>query len=241
MAEPAHAPPAPQSNPAEVAAFLAKVKAMAPPVRAEGRGRLIFAMDATMSRQPTWDLALSLQAEMFEAVKAVGRLDVQLVYYRGFGECRASAWVGDPEALARLMTQVHCEGGMTQIGRVLGHALGEAGQKGVDALVFVGDCMEEEVDRLAHKAGELALLGVPVFVFQEGHDGRAAVTFREIARLTRGAFCRFDQGSAAELKALLTAVAVYAAGGRAALEDLSRAGASSAPRLLLGQMKSPDP
>ena len=75
-----------------------------------------------MSRQPTWDMALALQADMFHAVKAVGGLDVQLVYFRGTGECRASKWVSDPDALAALMTQVHCAGGYTQIGKVLSHA-----------------------------------------------------------------------------------------------------------------------
>jgi len=91
-----------------------------------GRGRLIFAMDATMSRQPTWDLALGLQAEMFRAVKEVGCLHVQLVYFRGYGETRASKWVGDPKDLARLMTQVSCQGGYTQIRNVLTHACSES-------------------------------------------------------------------------------------------------------------------
>ena len=63
----------------------------------------MFAMDATMSRAPTWDMALKLQGEMFAAVKEVGGLDVQLMYFRGLGECRASKWVSDPDALARLM------------------------------------------------------------------------------------------------------------------------------------------
>ena len=80
--------------------------------RQPGRGRLVFAMDATMSRQPTWDMALALQADMFQAVKAVGGLDVQLVYFRGAGECRASRWVSDPDALAALMTRVTCAGGL---------------------------------------------------------------------------------------------------------------------------------
>ena len=91
---------APRSSDAEVDAFLAHVNTLAP-VTADGRGRLIFAMDATMSRQPTWDLALGIQADMFRAVKEVGGLDVQLVYFRGFGETRASKWVSDPEALER--------------------------------------------------------------------------------------------------------------------------------------------
>ena len=61
--------------------------------REAAAGRLIFALDATMSRQPTWDIACKLQGEMFETARALGGLDVQLVYFRGFGECRASRLV----------------------------------------------------------------------------------------------------------------------------------------------------
>ena len=57
-----------------------------------------------MSRQPTWDLACSLQAAMFDAAARTGGLEVQLVYYRGHGEARASRWVADAAALKRLMT-----------------------------------------------------------------------------------------------------------------------------------------
>jgi hypothetical protein len=177
-------------------------------------------------------MALALQADMFHAVKAIGGLDVQLIYFRGAGECRASKWVSDPDALAALMTRVHCAGGYTQIRKVLSHAHSEATKKPVNALVYVGDCMEENIDELCGRAGELALLGVPVFLFQEGSDARAEKAFREIARLTKGAYCRFDAGSAAQLKELLSAVAVYAAGGRKALEALSGRGA----RLLLKQL-----
>ena len=116
-----------RSSETEVESFLARLNAVAP-VTTEGRGRLIFAMDATMSRQPTWDLGLGLQAEMFRAVKQVGGLDVQLVYFRGLGETRASKWVSDPEALARLMTRVSCQGGYTQIRKVLSHARRESEQ-----------------------------------------------------------------------------------------------------------------
>jgi hypothetical protein len=178
-------------------------------------------------------MALALQADMFQAVKSIGGLDVQLVYFRGAGECRASRWVSDPDALAALMTHVTCAGGYTQIRKVLTHALKEAAAKPISALVYVGDCMEEDVDDLCGRAGELALIGVPVFLFQEGDDARAEKTFREIARLTKGAWCRFDAGSAAQLKELLAAVAVYAAGGRKALQALSGQGA----RMLLQQLK----
>jgi hypothetical protein len=222
------------SSEVEVDAFLDKVKSLSVSQKAGTRGRLIFAMDATMSRQPTWDMALGLQAGMFSSVKAVGGLDVQLVYFRGFGECQSSKWVKNPEALASLMTQVSCRGGHTQIGRVLSHALNETNDTRVNALVYVGDCMEENIDDLSAVAGELGLLGMPVFLFQEGNDTKAETAFREIARLTGGAYCRFDAGSAAQLRELLSAVAVYAAGGRKALEDYS--GGKGGARGLLEQL-----
>jgi len=211
--------------------FIAQMKAAVPRTSGE-RGRLIFAMDATMSRQPTWDMALALQADMFSAVKDVGGLDVQLIYFRGAGECRASKWVRDPDALARLMTTVHVAGGFTQIRKILSHARKESERQRVHALVYVGDATEENVDDLCGRAGELAVLGVPVFVFQEGDNAEAARAFGEIARLTKGAHCRFGHGSAKELRDLLAAVAVYAAGGRAALEDMSRRGGDGATLLI---------
>lgn len=230
------APASRKSSTGDVAEFLERVKTLAPQATG-GRGRLIFAMDATMSRQPTWDMALALQADMFQAVKAVGGLDVQLVYFRGAGECRASKWVGNPDALAQLMTTVDCRGGYTQIRKVLSHARQEAEKRKVQALVYVGDCMEEDADDLCGRAGELALHGVPVFLFQEGSDRRAERTFREVARLTKGAWCRFDQGSAEQLRELLSAVAVYAAGGRQALEQLQLRGGNRGAQRLLTEMK----
>ncbi len=223
--------PARVSTDADVAEFVRRMKDLGP-ATAAGRGRLVFAMDATMSRQPTWDMALALQVEMFRAVKAIGGLDVQLVYFRGAGECRSSKWVSDPDALSALMTKVACAGGYTQIRKLLWHARAVAARKPVNALVYVGDCMEEDIDDLCGRAGELALLGVPSFLFQEGADARAERAFREIARLTKGAYCRFDAGSAGQLRDLLSAVAVYAAGGRKALAALG----GRAPRLLLEQL-----
>jgi hypothetical protein len=200
-----------------------------------GRGRLIFALDATMSRQPTWDSACHLQAEMFKEAAAIGGLDVQLVYYRGLSECRASQWVSQPGRLASLMEKIDCRGGHTQIGRVLNHARKESQGRRVQALVFVGDAMEEPIDDLCAAAGELGLLGVPAFMFQEGSEPVAERAFREIARLSRGAYCRFAPGAAHELAELLRAAAAYAAGGMKALSDLS-ACRNSGAQLLLRQM-----
>src|SRR5246500_2185094 len=218
----------------EIAAFVAKARAMSPHA-AGARGRLVFALDATMSRQPTWDMACALQADMFREAAALGSLDIRLVYYRAFNECRASGWISDSAQLAKLMSKIDCRGGNTQIGKVLSEARREAVSAGVRAVVFVGDAMEESVDELCARAGELGMLKVPVFLFQEGHDGAAEHAFREIARLTGGAWCRFDPGAAAQLRELLRAAAVYAAGGREALLRLSSRESGAAK--LLGQLK----
>ena len=218
----------------DIAAFVAKARAMSPHA-AGARGRLVFALDATMSRQPTWDMACALQADMFREAQALGSLDIRLVYYRGLNECRASGWISDSAQLAKLMSKIDCRGGNTQIGRVLSEARREAVASAVRAVVFVGDAMEEPIDQLCVKAGELGLLKVPVFMFQEGHDEVAEPAFREIARLTGGAWCRFDPGAAAQLRELLRAAAAYAAGGREALLLLSKSASGAAK--LLGQMK----
>ncbi|WP_321339877.1 VWA domain-containing protein [Breoghania sp.] len=225
------------SSRGEIDAFLQKTRELsaAKPVQT-GRGRLVFALDATMSRQPTWDTACAIQGDMFATTAAIGGLDVQLVYFRGMGECRASKWAGDANRLGALMSGISCRGGHTQISKVLNHTLNETRKRKVQALVYVGDCMEEKADDLCALAGELGMLGVPAFVFQEGAEPVAEATFREIARLTNGAFCRFSSSSAKELRDLLSAVAAYAAGGREALEDMSRRGGAGA-RLLIGQMR----
>lgn len=216
----------------DVAAFLDKVKSLGSAVTAGKRGRLIFALDATMSRQPTWDTACTLQADMFREAAATGGLDIQLVYFRGMGECGASQWVADSARLAKLMSGIDCRGGHTQIAKVLTHARKENEAQKVQALVYVGDAMEEKVDDLCAYAGELGLRGMPVFMFQEGGDSVAEKAFREVARLSRGAYCRFDTGAAHELGELLRAVAAYAAGGLKALSNLSARNDRGAQKLL---------
>jgi hypothetical protein len=223
-----------RSGDEDIAAFVEAARKAPAPARS-GRGRLIFALDATMSRQPTWDLAQTLQAKMFEAAASLGGLDVQLVYFRGLNECRASNFVSGGQGLKELMSRIDVRGGSTQIKRVLAHARNEARSAKVGALVFIGDAMEENPDTLASLAGELTLLGVKAFMFQEGHDPAARRTFGEIARLTGGAYSAFDAGASVRLAALLRAAAAYAAGGHAALAR--EAAADPEARLLLSQMR----
>ena len=217
--------------------FLTKVDQL-PARNADGSraGRLIFAMDATASRAPTWDMACRLQGDMFSKTRSIGELHLQLVFFRGYDECKSSSWLSSSEKLVRLMSSVQCLAGQTQIERVLKHALSEARQGEVDALVYVGDAMEEDVDKLGALAGQLKLYQLPMFIFQEGKNPRATRAFEQFAKLSGGAHCQLDYNSAAELGELLNAAAVYAAGGKKALDDYARlAGTSS--RNLLRQLK----
>lgn len=232
-------PPAPKAGQGDaVAEFLREVAATPAPPRQTGepRGRLIFALDATASREPTWDRAARIQGEMFKAAAGLGGLELRLAFFRGFGEFKVGRWVSDSASLLKLMTSVHCAAGETQIAKVLQHAANQTRERRVNALVLVGDAMEEDLDHLGRLAGELGVLGVPVFAFQEGADPVTAFAFKEIARLSGGAYCPFDAASAHLLGQLLAAVAVYAAGGRSALLDLAKR-QGGAVLLLADQMK----
>ncbi|MCI4680285.1 VWA domain-containing protein [Rhodoblastus acidophilus] len=212
----------------------APAKASAQP--ASGRGRLVFALDATMSRQPTWDLAQQVQGQMFAVAAACGGLDIQLVYFRGLNECRASGFMRDGAGLGRAMSKISVMSGQTQIGRVLRHIRTERGEAPLGAFVYVGDSMEEKADDLGRIAGELGLLGVKGFFFHEGGDTKAAAVFKDLARLSGGAYAVFDSRAPGRLAALLRAAAAYAAGGYQALRDRANAGEAEA-RQLLSQMR----
>ena len=205
-----------------VADFVAEARSIGAVVgKAAPVGRLLFAIDATQSREPTWDLAAGLQARMFEAAAGTGGLQVQLVYFRGFDECRSSRWHDHARPLVEAMGRIGCRAGHTQIMRVLNHAIAERERGRLDALVLIGDACEEDHDAIAGAAARLRLMGVPIFAFHEGSDRRSSELFRELARVTKGAFHRFDAQAPATLLALLRAAATYASGGQAALKALA--------------------
>jgi len=219
----------------EVSEFLEKV-ARTPVAKSDTDvSRLMFAMDATASRGPTWDHACHLQAQMFEATSQIGDLAVQLCHYGGFNHFSAGNWCRSSLQLQGEMTRVRCLGGHTQIRRVLEHAIAEHRKNRLRAIVFVGDAIEENPDELCHLAGQLGVLGVPLFMFQEGHDPGVRSVFMQMAELSGGAFAPFNLASASELKDLLSAVAVFATGGRAALEKFEKREGS--PPLLTRQLR----
>jgi hypothetical protein len=202
-----------------------------------GGGRLVFALDATASREPTWDHACQLQSEMFEQTRSLGGLSVQLCYYRGYREFHATDWLCNTDRLMQQMNAVRCLGGHTQIARLLSHVRSETRLKKVQAVIFIGDCVEESVDDLCALAGELGLLQVPVFIFHEGNDSTAERAFRHISQLSGGAYCQFDQHSPQLMRELLGAIAVYASGGHRALENFSQ-GKSAALLRLTRQLRN---
>ena len=227
-----NAPMVRRSSSSEIDKFLGR--AARTPALSDVKGRLIFAVDATMSRQPTWDRATEIQSDMFEVAQSIGALGVQLVYFRGRGEFEVSPWTTTPAQLAAHMRDVTCRSGFTQLRCVLMHAAEEARRTRVGALVYIGDCFEENPDAVAKAAGVLALTGVPAFMFHEGNDAVASATFREVARLTRGIYARFDQGAARQLRELLRAAAAYATGGSIGLRELGgRVGGETARLALL--------
>ena len=202
------------------------------PVVKGQRVRLVFAMDATASREPTWDMATSLHGELFNTAKA-RNLSVQLVYYRGFHEFHASSWNDSPASLLQSMQDVRCLGGVTQIARVLTHIRKEASASELRAAVFIGDACEENPLELFSMAGELGLYRVPVFLFQEGENPLARSVFAGIAQRTNGAHVPFQPGSSRQLAELLGAVATYATEGIDAIRKLKGSMATK----LLTQMR----
>lgn len=198
-----------------------------------GSKRMIFAMDATASRQPSWDRACQLQGQMFAATDKLGGIQVQLCYYRGFHEFHYSPWYSDTQSLLKTMTAVQCLGGYTQIERVLNHCTEQHKAGPVKAAVLIGDAVEENVDALCAKAGSLGMLGVPLFMFQEGNDPGVRHCFEQMAQLSKGAYATFDEHSASHLAELLAAAATFASAGLDALAQMR----SPAARQLLQQLK----
>ncbi|NOY72646.1 MAG: VWA domain-containing protein [Gammaproteobacteria bacterium] len=204
----------------DVQVFLQKLAATSPPAITTHQmdARLLFAMDATASRAMLWQQACDIQSDMFQQTTQLGHLSIQLAYYRGYGEFYACPWATNANALLREMSRVTCSAGITQIERVLAHAFTEHNKRPIQAVVFIGDSVEEQTEHLYERAGALAIHGIPVFMFQEGYEAKTEQVFRRIAKMTRGAYCHFDAGSAVQLKALLLAVSQFVMKGRAALE-----------------------
>src|SRR5262249_17841119 len=134
----------------------------------------------------------------------------------------------------RMMGRVMCESGHTKYGKALAHVRKEHERQKINAVVVVGDAMEEIPQQLYNA---VAGLGVPLFCFQEGDLPEVTEAFKEMVRLTNGAYARFDPGAPKHWGDLLRAVAAFATGGLTALADQR----TDSARKLLGQIKKSTP
>jgi hypothetical protein len=150
-------------------------------------------------------------------------LSVSLAYFRGVDEFRATNWVTSGEALVRPMLKLEVKTGITQIGRVLRHALRQHTENPIAAVIYVGDAFEESLDEISGLASELGAQQLPFFMFMEGEPGvnkDAERVFRLIAEKSGGAFFWFGIGSpqaVAEFADTLNAVAKLAVGDAEAI------------------------
>lgn len=216
----------------EITNFLKQGKAIS--TYRQKQSRLLFGIDATASRQPTWDAACRTQGELFTAAHQISNIAIQLCFYRGFGEFTVSDWLTSETDLKYQIEKVACQGGQTQILRLLKHAIFEHNKLAVRALLFIGDACEENQDQLYNLAGQCGLLQLPIFIFQEGTDRKATDSFRTLANLSGGVHTTFDASSASTLAALLGALSRYVVGGKQALEMSAQSG----DKIFLEQLKN---
>ncbi len=179
-------------------------------------GKLIFGLDLTGSREAGLKQARLATAAMFDAIRAFGKVEMKLVYYRGINECRESQWCSDADVLCRSMLKLACERGSTQIAKLLRLALGQTEK--LSAVVFVGDHCEENLEEMHALAAMLRDKQIPLFVFHEcaDHDEwslRAKPVFRRMAEISGGVYVEFKPDSGEVLKELLPTIAAFSAAG----------------------------
>ena len=203
----------------------------------ESRPRLLFAMDATASREASWNVAKEITGAMFEAVP--GALDIALAYHGGGQLREVTPFSSNAKVFLDQVHIVRCTEGVTALNQVLEKATQLSGLK---ALIYIGDCFEEDLSLAMEFAKQLKLRGVRCFMFHDtsssgqGYDVQTAATvFASIAQISGGALLPFDENSPDLVKALLEAIAIYAAQGIKALEK--KRASLPAARLLLEQIQ----
>jgi hypothetical protein len=196
--------------------------------------RLIFALDLTSSRERSLNQARIATAAMFDAVTAIGAVQVRMIYYRGDGECQISAWHADPEILSQTMRRLSCEAGGTQIARVLRIVLAQPEK--ISAVVFIGDHCEDDSDALEDLARELGRRSRPLYIFHECADRdprslQAKPVFKSMAAASGGIYVEFKPDSGGVLRELLSSVAAFSAGGKQGLTQIQPAATPQARQL----------
>jgi len=199
--------------------------------RSAPRPRLVFAVDATESREATWRAAKQLTDVLLAALP--GELDVALAVHGGNRLHTFTKFTSDAGALRNRAASVRCEMGYTRLLDILARVLET---EGVSVVCYVGDAYEESARRGYKLAESLKARGIRLIVLFDGAgwsdlDSHAAKVLAEMARRTGGALLPFDITALPKLRDLLEAVAVLAVGDVPLLT--ARQDAMPAARLLL--------
>ncbi len=197
--------------------FLEKAKALSKPNKVDSTKiaaalkitpKLLFSMDATASRQGSWDVAQQITSSMFDVIP--GGLKIALAHHSGGELGHVTAFRDDPAFFKSEIAKVRCRAGETALCEILEEATKISR---LSTLIYIGDCFEESLERAKALSEELKEKKVPCFMFIEGRDPMAQSAFNLIAEITGGAVFPFELEAVIHIKEKLDAIAAYAAGG----------------------------
>jgi hypothetical protein len=192
-----------------------------PPPDVPTRPRLIFAVDATASREPAWAAARLVTDALFKALP--GELDVALAVHGGSRVRIFTDFTNNPAALRDQAAGVVCQAGMTRLLPILE---GSVKRTGIRVVVYIGDVFEESVTHGRRLADTMGQRGTKLIVLHDTADPAArrdAEIFWDLAKRTNGCVLPFDANASGRLRDLLSAVAVYAVGGEKLLRERQHA------------------
>src|SRR5580658_5305311 len=201
------------------AALPAAIGHAEPPVEtgAPSRPRLVFAVDATASREPAWKAARQVTDALVKALP--GELDVALAVHGGSRVHTFTAFTNDAATLRDRAAGVSCEAGLTRLLPILSASLK---QPSVRVIVYIGDVFEENLSHGRNLADSLGQRGTKLIVLHDTADPSArrdAELFWDLAKRTGGCVLPFDASAPGRLRDILSAVAVYAVGGEKLLRE----------------------
>lgn len=184
------------------------------PVLPVVRARLLFAFDATASREWAWEGSKKVTDALFEVLP--GKLDVALAVHGGSRVHTYTRYFTEAGRLRDRAARIRCETGETRLLDILARVTQET--PAAEVVVYIGDAFEESKPKASRLADRLKAQGTRVIILQDGCDGETADVFANIAARSGGALLPFDLSSLERLRELLGAVAVLAVGGEKLLE-----------------------
>jgi hypothetical protein len=201
------------------AALLSALGHIAPPAETgkPARPRLVFAVDATASREPAWAAARQVTDALVKALP--GALDVALAVHGGSRVHTFTAFTSDANTLRDQAAGVACRAGLTRLLPILAASLK---QPAVRVVIYIGDVFEESVPQARRLADAMGQQGIRLIVMHDTADAAArqdAEVFWDLAKRTGGCVLPFNASASGRLRDLLSAVAIYAVGGEKLLRE----------------------